>query len=462
MKHWRENKSSQAFLNALSADVGIPTCRLIESSTTRSDRGGGTWIHPKAATHLAMWISPEFGVEVAEWVHRFISGDLTLVQDLVERHEAVHQGTQVLATLTTAGPEIDIARLSELHKDNAVEQENQRLNVRIAEILKNVETGEEELKEVRQERDSLIVENAKLVAEKKSTLLNHQLVIRNAKRAAARVNAEFEEEKAAVVHLRAQVNMQSQKAFDAAIEITELHNTLEQVQRQLNGSIFEVNRIHDAGTALYKQCKIGMATLQQISGDGTEFDSGLVGPTAEQPLASSKPTRYIGLHDVTLDSSGEHNRLIRDINRDTLDSIGQNLCKYFYLNPSTTKAAKVAMVESIVGYVFPANESHSFVSSVTCRTVVYSAVKARWKLVHSTYCTIGNMYDIVVRANAWARKHKLSGEFIMCQQRDLQLILGRDAPIQGPNARARMPRELHQSTILQHFGQAVGLIDYSK
>jgi hypothetical protein len=50
-----------------------------------------------------MWISPEFGVEVAEWVYRFISGDLTLVHDLVERHETVNVGTRVF---TIAGADI--------------------------------------------------------------------------------------------------------------------------------------------------------------------------------------------------------------------------------------------------------------------------------------------------------------------------------------------------------------------
>ena len=69
-----------------------------------------------------MWISAKFGVEVAEWVYRFISGDLTLVHELVERHEAVHPGTQARATVTTAGPEIDVARLSELHRSTRAQR----------------------------------------------------------------------------------------------------------------------------------------------------------------------------------------------------------------------------------------------------------------------------------------------------------------------------------------------------
>ena len=369
------------------------------------------------------------------------------------RAKAMRKEQAQIVTRALAGDD-DLVRAILAQKD--------RLSVKLRAMLMKGLLSSEDTKAINGFR-ALEDANAKLVAEKKSTLLNHQLEVRNAKRAASRVRAKFEDQKSVVMNLRAQAEIQSQKAFDAAIVITELQNTLEQVQRQLNVSIFELNRIQDAGTALYEQYKIGMATLQQIAGDGTEPESGPVGPSAEQPRASSKPTRYIGLHDVTSNSSGEHNRLIRDINRDTLDSIGQNLSKYFSLTPSTTNAAKVAMVESIVGYVFPTNESHSFVSSVTCRTVIYSAVKARWKLVHSTYCTIGVMYDIVVRANDWARQHNLSGEFIMCQQRDLELLLGkRRAPSQVSNARVNVAYGLQQSTMLQHFSPVMGLLHYAK
>ena len=156
INNWYRNKETQAFLEALSLQTRISVCKLVEISHARSDRGGGTWIHPEVAIHLAMWLDAHFAVQVIQWTSRFISGDLTLVHDLAERHETVHPGAQVRATVTTAGPEIDVDRLSELHQDNAVEQENQKLKVRIAEILKNAETGEEELKEVRQERDGLL------------------------------------------------------------------------------------------------------------------------------------------------------------------------------------------------------------------------------------------------------------------------------------------------------------------
>ena len=78
-------------------------------------------------------------------ISRFLAGDLSLVHDLVERHESMNTGTRVLATVTTAGVEIyrDVFEL--LHQDNAIEQENAHIKVSIAQVLIDMETGEEKL-----------------------------------------------------------------------------------------------------------------------------------------------------------------------------------------------------------------------------------------------------------------------------------------------------------------------------
>ena len=99
--HWRENKTTKAFLEALSLHTGIPISGLLESTKGGHDRGS-TWLHPMVAIHLAMWISAEFAVRVMDWTFRFIIGDLTLVEDLVEHHEAVNVGAHVKATVTAS------------------------------------------------------------------------------------------------------------------------------------------------------------------------------------------------------------------------------------------------------------------------------------------------------------------------------------------------------------------------
>ncbi len=69
-KHYMENQSTSEFINALSLKVGIPTFKIIE---IKLGRYGGSWIHPKASIHLAMWCSPEFAVTVSEWVYELLT-----------------------------------------------------------------------------------------------------------------------------------------------------------------------------------------------------------------------------------------------------------------------------------------------------------------------------------------------------------------------------------------------------
>ena len=127
---WKRLKTTKEFLEALSADTGIPVLELL-TCTVGGDHSG-SWIHPKASIHFAMWISPEFAVQVMDWIFRLLSGDLTLVEDLVERHEAANAGVQVMATVTAAGPETSPESLSLLHRYNALQQEHEKLKVQVA------------------------------------------------------------------------------------------------------------------------------------------------------------------------------------------------------------------------------------------------------------------------------------------------------------------------------------------
>lgn len=76
--HYRENSSTAEFLFALSAKIGIPIDKgnqpLIESKPGAPSTGGGTWVHPKVAIHLAQWLSGDFALQVSEWVFDWMSG----------------------------------------------------------------------------------------------------------------------------------------------------------------------------------------------------------------------------------------------------------------------------------------------------------------------------------------------------------------------------------------------------
>ncbi len=64
-------KTTQAFIQALSLETGIPGLKLMQS--IRGGRGGGTYVHPQVAVHLAQWLSPEFAVQVSKWVFDWLS-----------------------------------------------------------------------------------------------------------------------------------------------------------------------------------------------------------------------------------------------------------------------------------------------------------------------------------------------------------------------------------------------------
>lgn len=103
--HYRENSQTKDYVEALSTSIGIPIDQLINKITTGPNEYRGTWVHPKVAIHLAMWISPKFSVKVIDWVDRFLRGDITLVKDIVERHDAINN-TQSEVLITTMEKQI--------------------------------------------------------------------------------------------------------------------------------------------------------------------------------------------------------------------------------------------------------------------------------------------------------------------------------------------------------------------
>jgi hypothetical protein len=79
--------STKAFLEALSADMGIPisaTDGLVQVRKGGSDRSGqGTWGHPQVAIHCGQWCSAAFAVLVTRWVMTWMtSGQNPLQSDL--------------------------------------------------------------------------------------------------------------------------------------------------------------------------------------------------------------------------------------------------------------------------------------------------------------------------------------------------------------------------------------------
>lgn len=92
-KRWSNyyaNNNTNEYLEALSTTTGIPVLSLIQAKNGGASGEHGTWIHPRVASHFAMWLSPKFAVQVTDWIDRYMRGDISLVADVVARHDQVH------------------------------------------------------------------------------------------------------------------------------------------------------------------------------------------------------------------------------------------------------------------------------------------------------------------------------------------------------------------------------------
>jgi hypothetical protein len=71
---YRRLSSTNEYLHALSSDMGNPITDLIQIKRGGRPSEQGTWVHPKVALHLAQWLSPEFAVQVTNWVYDWMTG----------------------------------------------------------------------------------------------------------------------------------------------------------------------------------------------------------------------------------------------------------------------------------------------------------------------------------------------------------------------------------------------------
>ncbi|ELI6456118.1 KilA-N domain-containing protein [Flavobacterium psychrophilum] len=69
-------KNTIEFLDALSADMGIPISELVQQIKGGIPSFQGTWVHPQVAINLAQWASPKFAVFVSKWVFEWMNGNI--------------------------------------------------------------------------------------------------------------------------------------------------------------------------------------------------------------------------------------------------------------------------------------------------------------------------------------------------------------------------------------------------
>lgn len=85
-----------------------------------------------------MWISPTFSVKVIDWVHRFLNGDISLVKDIVDRHDEINNTkSEVLINTLSNQLEESKTHISRLENSNQqLESTKQKLE-KIKDELKN-------------------------------------------------------------------------------------------------------------------------------------------------------------------------------------------------------------------------------------------------------------------------------------------------------------------------------------
>jgi hypothetical protein len=177
------------------------------------------------------------------------------------------------------------------------------------------------------------------------------------------------------------------------------------------------------GRALYQEYLQRRADLEQTHARiGPRAELLRADANAEQPLAATKPARYIALHNVTAATGGRLNRIVRDLNRNTIDSIGQNLTKWgLSQQPRPTQAQKQRALETILDYkVQHMPPTHS---SVSWRTRIYLGFKQKFKLHRSTDATLRQMHGLARRANDWFRAHGLPTDYLLVEQQDIEALL---------------------------------------
>lgn len=100
-------KTTGAFLEELSSDMGIPITELIQSFTGGRPENQGTWVHPDIAINLAQWLSPRFAVQISRWVREWMTGakgptelPVHLKRYMINRGRIPHTHFSVLNELT--------------------------------------------------------------------------------------------------------------------------------------------------------------------------------------------------------------------------------------------------------------------------------------------------------------------------------------------------------------------------
>lgn len=73
LDNWKRSHQTKHFIKLLAEETGLKENDLIESKRGGYDKNlTGTWVHPRLATHMALWISTGFCMQVTKWVEEWM------------------------------------------------------------------------------------------------------------------------------------------------------------------------------------------------------------------------------------------------------------------------------------------------------------------------------------------------------------------------------------------------------
>lgn len=127
---WTRQKSSKAFLKALTSVRGIPITQLVEvKHGNSSDFDQGTWMHEDVALEFARWLSPEFAIWCNDRIKELMRYGMTATETTIDS--------------IIADPESGIKLLQALKEERAAKaalaQQNQQQKVVIEQKAAEIE-----------------------------------------------------------------------------------------------------------------------------------------------------------------------------------------------------------------------------------------------------------------------------------------------------------------------------------
>ena len=350
-----------------------------------------TYVHPYIAVDYAAYISPLFGIQVTQWVSRFVSGDTTLIQEIQQRADAV-QGTKSMLTHTILDKAESDAKLAHVHEQAAGFQ---------AQVLK-LQSDIRELKKTQQQKVTAL---ESVAAVQNQHIEDAQLQLRARDKEVESLTQKLEmlgvDNNMDVSYLRVEQSRKRRR-------YSQQHKGLQQIAQ--SGRTLQ-NLLHQRDLPV------------QVEGEKAKTApprESVASEDEEQPGVLSMPARFLAM-EVVPSTSGKSNKIVHSLIKGTFTKMGENLMKYKRLDRPTDALLEKAFCQ-ILGAPVDMGESR-LNSNLTLDLILKRNVKRLESVQNSTHISLKQLYPYLKRYNMWVQSMGLPAEFVLVEQEDLERTL---------------------------------------